>query len=498
MGEDSRMTCRVLGVSSVVFVLFFVSYVVQGQAVQPQQKWEHIGFSFDGEPIFKKPDGSLFTVPAGGNAPMKQAPQQQQQQQQHMTMDQKTLQTLINTAAVQPGGLGSFAMPTANILNEKIGTLVNDRCYIPPGRSGCAPYFVIAGAMKSGSTSIFSYLLNHPNVLPLVDNPKLNGKPVLANKEVRFFNDPTYNHLVSGLGIDGALNAYWDVFPEIDQDSDFITGESSPMYICQPGVAQRLHAALPYAKVILVLRNPVDRLHSEHWFKLSLLPRSPNHVLSPVFEELLEKCSIQELSWLERCGFDDLTELPTKSQLDDLYKCYQSLMIQFKRLPSDDSRCQPGGMYEDMCRPVFNTTIQTPLNCNDLGLRNSLYALQIAEWVDNIPESQLMVLSSEELFSNPDTTMERIAEFLGIDDSEFDWSFVRDNAYNIVNPTSSYGKTVSTAQGFGLNIGKNSAEKLKEKYPPMAEHLRERLARFFKPHNKFLYDLIGEKFVWDD
>ena len=85
--------------------------------------------------------------------------------------------------------------------------------------------------MKTGTTSMFSYLLNHPNILPLKSDAQLNGRPILANKEIRFFNDPSYSQIVKTFGVTNAINQYFDVFPDIDKDWKIITGESSPMYI---------------------------------------------------------------------------------------------------------------------------------------------------------------------------------------------------------------------------------------------------------------------------
>jgi hypothetical protein len=50
---------------------------------------------------------------------------------------------------------------------EYFGEVANDKCYIPPNRNSCAPQFVIVGAMKSGTTSLYGYLSHHPDILPL-------------------------------------------------------------------------------------------------------------------------------------------------------------------------------------------------------------------------------------------------------------------------------------------------------------------------------------------
>ena len=43
----------------------------------------------------------------------------------------------------------------------------NKKCFIPTNRNTCAPQFIIAGAMKCGTTSLYGYLSHHPDILPL-------------------------------------------------------------------------------------------------------------------------------------------------------------------------------------------------------------------------------------------------------------------------------------------------------------------------------------------
>ncbi|MEO0769324.1 MAG: sulfotransferase domain-containing protein, partial [Cyanobacteria bacterium J06649_4] len=59
-------------------------------------------------------------------------------------------------------------------------------------------------------------------------------------------------------------------------------GEASPLYLASPGAPQRIQALLPSAKIIIMLRNPVDRAYS-HYVQNT---RGGNHQL-PSFPELL-------------------------------------------------------------------------------------------------------------------------------------------------------------------------------------------------------------------
>ena len=115
------------------------------------------------------------------------------------------------------------------------GKSVSKNCYIIDGRTTCAPQFIIAGAMKCGTTSMYSYLSQHPQVLPLKANSTLNGRKILADKEIRFWDDIKFSNLLTALGPSKLMNQYLDVFPDISPDvqvkNGFITGEASPTYI---------------------------------------------------------------------------------------------------------------------------------------------------------------------------------------------------------------------------------------------------------------------------
>ena len=109
------------------------------------------------------------------------------------------------------------------------------------------PNFIIAGASKSGTSSIYYYLSRHPQVL-------------LSHKKEIDFYWKNYQR-----GIDW----YLAHFPTITDNPDFITGEATPNYIRFPKVAQRIKDTFPQTKIILLLRNPADRAISWHYHKLN-------------------------------------------------------------------------------------------------------------------------------------------------------------------------------------------------------------------------------------
>ncbi len=107
------------------------------------------------------------------------------------------------------------------------------------------PTFIIAGAMRCGTTSLNGYLREHPNIA--VSQPK----------EVHFFD----------LNYDKGLDWYREHFPASEEAT--AVGEATPDYLYHPEAVARIAASLPDVKVIVLLRNPIDRAYSHYWHNRS-------------------------------------------------------------------------------------------------------------------------------------------------------------------------------------------------------------------------------------
>ncbi|WP_408639105.1 sulfotransferase family protein [Nocardiopsis endophytica] len=116
-------------------------------------------------------------------------------------------------------------------------------------RSRALPDFLIVGAQRCGTTTLYKALMQHPQVF----GPTLR-------KGVHFF-DTAY-----GRGTDW----YRSRFPlrrtvrAAAGGAGGVVGESSPYYLFHPLCAERIAADLPEAKVVVMLRDPVERAHSAH------------------------------------------------------------------------------------------------------------------------------------------------------------------------------------------------------------------------------------------
>jgi hypothetical protein len=115
-------------------------------------------------------------------------------------------------------------------------------------------FVIIAGASKSGSTSLFQYLSDHPHICEAVD------------KEIGFFFHPQiaqqqpYKTLWTGKFYTDELSTYLNAF--VCQDNKSYKLEASTGYIYSPDSAQVIHQSLPNAKLIFIFRDPVERFIS--------------------------------------------------------------------------------------------------------------------------------------------------------------------------------------------------------------------------------------------
>ena len=206
------------------------------------------------------------------------------------------------------------------------------------------PSFIIIGAQRCGTTSLYDYLSHHPQIIP---------SPV---KELFYFDD-YYTR---------PIEWYKSFFPtekereklERDLVASVITGEASPSYFFHPYAAKRIKETLPDVKLILVLRDPIERAYS-HYNHIKRLNREP---LS--FEEALEK-------ELER-----ITPDVEKLAKDENYKA-------------------------DLRRDYSYLT-------------RGYYAKQLKEWFKHFPKEQLLIVQSEEFYRETPKVYNEIVEYLGL------------------------------------------------------------------------------------
>ncbi len=114
------------------------------------------------------------------------------------------------------------------------------------------PDFIIIGAQRAGTTSLYNYLIQHPCIRRAL------------RKEVHYF-DIHHHH--------GEQWYRAHFMPESARKAQpipgypRITGEASPYYLFHPLVPERAKALVPNAKLIVILRNPATRALSQYFFQ---------------------------------------------------------------------------------------------------------------------------------------------------------------------------------------------------------------------------------------
>jgi hypothetical protein len=142
------------------------------------------------------------------------------------------------------------------------------------------PDFFIIGAPKCGTTALAQLIAAHPQVF--LSDPK----------EPHFF-DADYHR-----GLEFYRRTYF-----LKWRGDGVTGEATPSYLAAAFVPQRIYLSNPQARLIAILRNPIDRAYSSWWM---LRARSMETMSFPAAiaanEEAQNHCSdataeVSESSW---------------------------------------------------------------------------------------------------------------------------------------------------------------------------------------------------------
>jgi len=170
--------------------------------------------------------------------------------------------------------------------------------------------FIVAGAQKSGTTALHYFLNKHPQIaLP-------------DRQEMHFFDDEK----IFSQSVDYEL--LHRHFRPIDRLA--ITGEVTPSYLYWKPAMERIHQYNPRIKLVILLRNPVDRAFA-HWNMQRSKSREPLDFLDALKEEptrIAQPLSIESrrFSYLDR-GF-------YSAQLERVFKFFpraQVRLVKFEK-----------------------------------------------------------------------------------------------------------------------------------------------------------------------
>lgn len=248
------------------------------------------------------------------------------------------------------------------------------------------PGLLIIGAQKGGTTSLFNYLVQHPDVLPPF------------GKELHYF-DLHYRR---------GVRWYRSRFPYARRlERGALTLDASPYYLAHPQVPPRAAELLPSVRLVALLRNPVDRALSHHQHEV----RGGREKLP--FAEAIER--------------------------------------EAERLAGEEERLRSDPDYYSYNHHRYSYTLR------------GRYVEQLRRWTEHYPRSQLLVLQSERLFSDPAAVTLEVQRFLGLPPSRLE----------------RYKPFLQFKYARGIEPA-----------------LRARLAAYFKPWNRELYRWLGEEYDW--
>jgi hypothetical protein len=205
---------------------------------------------------------------------------------------------------------------------------------------GRLPSFLIIGSMRSGTTALADHLRTHPDVF------------IPPRKELHFFSK------YAGAGLDW----YRSQFAEAREER--AVGEASPNYMYLPDAPARMAEVVPEARLMAILRNPVDRAYSHYVFNRSrgLEPLSFPEALEAEAERL------REGELMDRLRYSYVDRGRYLAQLQRVCEHYPkgSLMV----LVFEEFRDDPPAVYGSACRFLEVDDSYLPA---DLGRRINPY-----------------------------------------------------------------------------------------------------------------------------
>jgi len=240
------------------------------------------------------------------------------------------------------------------------------------------PDFIIIGSERGGTSSLYVYLTNEPRIVAAL------------RKEIDFFDQKyqkgwtwylghfvvAFSNRAIGSKLDNYLasRTYEESFKKpllskiisrlrslgylpFGDTSNLLTGEASVSCLFFPEAAERVAKSLPNTRIIVLLRDPVERAYSHYQHELAM----GYEYLS--FEDALRReCVIDGGKWR-------LRNLREKSMFEYVHFSY---------------------------------------------LAKGLYAEQLKCWMEKIPRDRFLILKSEDFFNDPSNSFAQVLQFLGL------------------------------------------------------------------------------------
>jgi Sulfotransferase domain len=212
-------------------------------------------------------------------------------------------------------------------------------------RPRMVPDFLVIGAQKSGTSSLLEYLVRHGSYL----------RPLL--KDIYFF-DKDYHH-----GLDWYLSFYPDLATKRAAErrvgGRVVTGESATHYLLHPWSPARVRETFPDIRLIVLLRDPVQRALSHYYHN-------------------------------------------RRSGAETIGTALDAFLMEEERIAADYNRMQADSSFYGRRVAIYSY------------LARGRYTEQLHRWFRQFPREQILIMCSERFFADTDMQFRSICRFIGI------------------------------------------------------------------------------------
>lgn len=210
----------------------------------------------------------------------------------------------------------------------------------------CLPDYVIIGAQRSGTSTLARMLRRHPQVVWLAPAREVHWLDAHSNEGLAWYRahfpfEARRRSRSHALGL------------------RVLAGEKTPEYLLHPTAPRRAAVALPEARFLCVLRDPVERAISHYFMNL--------------------RYGVEPLSF--------------EAALD-----------------AEDARCD--ATFEAVRK---GERVHLGGAASYAYVRRGRYLEQLEQWWQHVPREQMHVLRAEDLYEQPDATFRAVCAFLGIE-----------------------------------------------------------------------------------
>ena len=210
------------------------------------------------------------------------------------------------------------------------------------------PDFLIIGTQRGGTTSLYQYLQAHSFIRPA------------TTKEVHFFDRRFHKGAAWYRG--HFPTTVEKAYAQHVQGRAFVAGDVTPDYLFIPHTPYRVAQVLPHTKLIVLLRNPVERAYSQY-------------------------CHAVDLGY-EHFPFEE------------------AIRREEERLGTEREKMLKDERYESYAYEHFSY------------LSRGIYVEQLQAWMQVFPREQFLILKSEDFYRDPPATLKQVFAFLGIPEAQ--------------------------------------------------------------------------------